>query len=169
METARRLRHSCRTSRSRPAAERRRAISKQKHEHRSRADRRQRAVLVRRPGCRTWPPPGGFSRPPDRHGGACAADTRAPPGRAGRGGRGLRRHRAATGPAPLHDLANALTRYTCEASISTCRCELRIETIKPASTSTSAIMVSRKKVEVPAWRTSKNSISMTMNSAIANT
>ena len=57
--------------------------------------------------------------------------------------------------------------HACEASISTCRCELRIETMKPASTSTSAIMVSRKKVEVPACRTSRNSISMTMNSPIA--
>jgi hypothetical protein len=59
--------------------------------------------------------------------------------------------------------------HACEASISTCRCELRIETMKPASTSTSAIMVSRKKVEVPACRTSRNSISMTMNSPIART
>jgi hypothetical protein len=53
------------------------------------------------------------------------------------------------------------------ASISTCRCELRMLTMKPASTSTSAIMVSRKKVDVPACGTSRNSISITMNSAIA--
>ena len=52
---------------------------------------------------------------------------------------------------------------------STWRCELRILTIKPTSTSTSPIIVSRKNVDVPARCTSRNSTSMTMKSAIAST
>jgi hypothetical protein len=42
-------------------------------------------------------------------------------------------------------------------------------TIKPASTSTSAITINRKKVEVAARCTSRNSTSMPMNSAIDST
>ncbi len=47
------------------------------------------------------------------------------------------------------------------------RCDERMLTIKPTSTSTSPIMVNKKKVDVPARCTSRNSTSMTMNSAIA--
>ena len=65
--------------------------------------------------------------------------------------------RRCRGTTCLHSLNIAASHATAEArqsarsaSISTCRCELRMLTMKPASTSTSAIMVSRKKVDVPA-------------------
>jgi hypothetical protein len=140
---------------------------KGKRGHRPRPDRswHHRTGLVRPPN----PAAGGLPRPVNCDGGAGAADAGAPPCSAGRGCRHLWRNRSAPGRAAPPRSAVRCEVHACEASISTCRCELRIETMKPASTSTSAIMVSRKKVEVPACRTSRNSISMTMNSPIART
>ena len=43
------------------------------------------------------------------------------------------------------------------------RCAVRAVMMKPASTSTNEIVISRKKVDVPARATSRNSTSITMN------
>jgi len=123
-----------------------------------------------------------FHRTSDRHIGAGAADPRPPPRRAARCDRRLSHSRPMADAAGPHVVALAvngggdcrilpggiLARQTWPGpSISTWRCALRMPTIKPASTSTSAIDISRKNVEVAARSTNRNSTSMPTNSAIA--